>query len=84
MGIETKGIQLADLKNKLFNYLAQRHFDLMSPEVRARFDDYAKYEDFQGHMKHWYQNYKDSSTPDLANDIGTGENLTDDEWINLY
>ena len=75
---------MADIKNKLFNYLAQRHFDLMPPEVRARFDDYAKYEDFQGHMKHWYQNYKDSSTPDLANNIGTGENLTDDEWINLY
>ena len=75
---------MADLKNKLFNYLAQRHFDLMSPEQRARFDDYAKNEDFQGNMKHWYQNYKDSSTPDLANDIGTGENLTGDEWNNLY
>ena len=78
---------MADIKNKLFNYFAQRHFDLMPPEVRARFDDYAKNEDFQGHMKHWNDNFKGASTPDLVNDITGGTNtynLTDDEWKELY
>jgi len=78
---------MADIKNKLFNYFAQRHFDLMPPEVRARFDDYAKYEDFQGHMKHWNDNFKGASTPDLVNDITGGANtynLEPDEWEELY
>ena len=78
---------MADIKNKLFNYFAQRHFDLMPPEVRARFDDYAKHEDFQGHMKHWNDNFKGAATPDLVNDVTGGSNtynLTDEEWKELY
>ena len=76
------------LENKLFDYLAQRHFDLMSPEVRARFDDYVKNGDFQGHMEHWSKNYNGAMTPDLVNDmIGGAVNdhkLTDDEWGDLF
>ncbi|MBR3148045.1 MAG: hypothetical protein IKF41_01715 [Alphaproteobacteria bacterium] len=75
------------LKQKLFDYFAQRHFDLMTPEVRARFDDYAKNEDFQGHMKHWNDNYKGAVLPDLVYDTAANTNdhkLTDDEWEELY
>ena len=70
------------LKNKLFDYFAQRHFDLMSPEVRARFDEYAKNEDFQGHMKHWNDNYNGAMLPDFLAP-GTHQ-LTDTEWEELY
>ncbi len=75
------------LKNKLFDYFAQRHFDLMSPEVRARFDEYAKNGDFQGHMKHWNDNFVGAMTPDLVNVPAGGTNehqLTPDEWEELY
>ena len=76
-----KGFDMA-LKDTLFNYLAQRHFDLMPPDTRDRFDDYCKNGDFIGHMKHWYENYTPdgpsySSTPDLSA-------LTDAEWEKLY
>ncbi|MBR5354519.1 MAG: hypothetical protein IK122_00140, partial [Alphaproteobacteria bacterium] len=75
------------LKQKLFDYFAQRHFDLMTPEQRARFDDYAKNEDFLGHMKHWNDNYKGAMLPDLVYDTAANTNdhkLTDDEWEELY
>lgn len=76
------------LEKKLFAYFAQRHFDLMTPEVRARFDDYAKNEDFLGNMKYWNDNYKNAILPDLVNDgaVGTGNphQLTDEEWSDLY
>lgn len=70
------------LKDTLFNYLAQRHFDLMPPDTRDRFDDYCKNGDFVGHMKHWYENYTPdgpsySSTPDLSA-------LTDADWEKLF
>lgn len=71
------------LKQKLFDYFAQRHFDLMTPEVRARFDDYAKNEDFQGHMKHWNDNYVGATLPDLLA-TGSQHQLTPTEWEELY
>lgn len=71
------------LKQKLFDYFAQRHFDLMTPEVRARFDDYAKNEDFQGHMKHWNDNYVGANLPDLLA-AGTPHQLSSTEWEELY
>ena len=70
------------LKQKLFDYFAQRHFDLMTPEQRARFDDYAKNEDFLGHMKHWNDNYVGATLPDLL--AGATHQLTPTEWEELY
>ena len=74
------------LKQKLFDYFAQYHFDLMPPEVRARFDDYAKNEDFQGDMKDWNTNYKGAFLPDLKGIPGGTDphQLTDDEWGELF
>ena len=75
------------LKNKLFDYFAQRHFDLMSPEVRARFDEYAKNGDFQGHMKHWNDNYKGAMLPDLVNSpvgVPNTHQLSPAEWKELF
>ena len=76
------------LKQKLFDYFAQRHFDLMTPEVRARFDDYAKNEDFLGHMKHWNDNYKGAMLPDLLSATVAGaandHQITPAEWEELY
>jgi len=76
------------LKQKLFDYFAQRHFDLMTPEQRARFDDYAKNEDFLGHMKHWNDNYKGAMLPDLLSAAVAGaanaHQLTPNEWEELY
>lgn len=78
------------LKGKLFDYFAQRHFDLMKPELRARFDDYAKNEDFlsASNMKTWNDKWVHGVLPDLANGgVGTVANdhqLTDDEWGDLY
>lgn len=68
---------MADVKNVLFDYFAQRHFDLMPPNVRDQFDDYAKNGDFKGHMKHWADNYDGRMVVGLAP-------LTDDEWEQIY
>ena len=78
------------LKGKLFDYFAQRHFDLMKSEIRARFDDYAKNGDFLSgnNMKTWNDKWAHSVLPDLANGgVGGVVNeyqLTDDEWGDLY
>ena len=75
------------LENKLFDYLAQLHFDLMSPEVRARFDEYAKNKDFQGHMKEWNNRYVGGMLPDFVNPgvgVTNEHQLTAAEWDKLY
>ncbi|MBQ6011940.1 MAG: hypothetical protein IJL23_02345, partial [Alphaproteobacteria bacterium] len=76
------------LENKLFDYLAQLHFDLMSPEVRARFDEYAKNKDFQGHMKEWNNRYVGGMLPDFVSPgvggVTNEHQLTGDEWDKLY
>ena len=76
------------LENKLFDYLAQLHFDLMSPEVRARFDEYAKNKDFQGHMKEWNNRYVSGMLPDFVSPgvggVTNEHQLTGDEWDKLY
>ncbi len=88
-GINQRGVVMAlSLKQKLFDYFAQRHFDLMTPEQRARFDDYAKNEDFLGHMKHWNDNYKGAMLPDLLSATVAGaandHQLSPAEWEELY
>ena len=76
------------LENKLFDYLAQLHFDLMSPEVRARFDEYAKNKDFQGHMKEWNNRYVGGMLPDFVSPgvggVTNEHQLSVDEWEKLY
>lgn len=53
---------IKDVKSFLFDFYRQRHFDLMPDAVRARFDDYAKNDDFNGNMKWWKKELIDSST----------------------
>lgn len=82
------GTMAISFENKLFDYLAQLHFDLMSPEVRARFDEYAKNEDFQGHMKEWNKRYVGGLLPDFVSPgvagVTNDHQLTNDEWKKLY
>jgi len=81
---------MADLKNKIFNYLTQRHFDLMPVEVRARFDEFSKNNDFQGNMQYWKDHFAGSPTPDLvggaaaSTGVPNENQLTNDEWGELY
>lgn len=68
---------MADVKSFLFDYFRQRHFDLMPPEVRARFDDYSKTDDFTGNMKWWKEELVGGSVPDISD-------LNDDQVEELY
>ncbi len=65
----------------------------MPPEVRARFDDYAKNNDFQGHMKYWNDHFVNGLLPDLLNGPAAGTGVTNNykltdgpggEWEKLY
>lgn len=53
---------IKDVKQFLFDFYRQRHFDLMPDEVRARYDDYSKRDDFNGNMKWWKKELMDSTT----------------------
>ncbi|MBO4582428.1 MAG: hypothetical protein J5714_00010 [Alphaproteobacteria bacterium] len=62
-----------DMKEFLLNYYKQRHFDLMSPEVRAQFNVYRDRNDFTGNMKHWNKELLDDTgknkpVPELTED----------------
>lgn len=57
-----------DMKDWLFGYYKQRHFDLMSADVRARYDAYKKNSDFIGHMKKWSTDLDGQSWPELTED----------------
>lgn len=75
---------MAEMKESLFTYLAQRHFDLMPAAVRARFDDYAKTGSFNGNMKSWLKEHMDPNgnnkvLPDLTTTITDIE-----DWKKLY
>lgn len=54
-----------DLKDFLFGFFAQRHFDIMPADVRARFDDYRANNDFNGHMKNWTTQFMDTDGTSL-------------------
>lgn len=62
-----------DVKRFLFEYYRQRHFDLMPPEVRDRYDDYAKKKDFNGNMKWWAAELEGQPLPTL--DVAKQEDL---------
>lgn len=70
---------MADLKNIVHDWLAQRHFDLMPADVRDRFDKNAKDGLFIGHMKKWDELY--NGTPL----VGLETAITDPaDWEKLY
>lgn len=52
---------MADVKEFLYNFFAQQHFDIMPADVRARYDDYNSRSDFDGHMKEWSTKYIDAN-----------------------
>jgi len=75
----TKGKIMADIiQTQLFNYFAQRHFDLMPAAVRDRFDDYAETGGFVGHMKTWNEKLVGGTPPELKTE------LNDQQWYDLY
>lgn len=57
-----------NIKDWLLGYYKQRHFDLMSVDVRARYDAYKKNSDFIGHMKKWSTDLDGQSWPELTED----------------
>lgn len=71
---------MAEMKQALFDYLAQRHFDLMPAAVMARFEDYMDKGSFTGNMKKW-------STDHYGKPLKMLDNTTipdADDWKRLY
>lgn len=66
------------MKDFLFAYYKQLHFDDMAPEVRARFDDYKKNQDFAGDMKDWATNLDGKALPDANTE------LNNEDWDKLF
>lgn len=70
---------MADLKTALFNYLAQRHFDLMSSDVHDRFEEYDKNGSFISNMKEWKARFEGHPL------VGLDTTITDPaDWKKLY
>lgn len=57
---------MADVKSFLLDYFRQRHFDLMTPAVRARFEEYKEKGDFTGNMKWWVKELDGKPVPELS------------------
>lgn len=57
-----------NIKDWLLGYYKQRHFDLMSADVRARYDAYKANGDFIGHMKNWSTDLDGHSWQELTED----------------
>ena len=76
---------MADVKmaDFLLQYFMQLRFNEMPVEVRAKFDDYAKNDDFRGHMKEWKARLAGNSLPD-PNDANGPWKLSEDEWEELF
>jgi len=70
---------MAELKQALFNYLAQRHFDLMPSDVHDRFEEYEKNGSFIGNMKEWKARFDGHPLS------GLNTTITDSaDWKKLY
>ena len=54
------------LNDFLTNYFKQLHFDNMSENVRAAFEDHVKKDDLIGHMKDWNKNLNGKPLPSFA------------------
>lgn len=51
----------------VYDFCRKYHFDKMPPEVRARYDTYAKNKDFSGNMKFWARDLDGKPLPTLDN-----------------
>ncbi len=71
-----------DLQDMLVNYFKQLHFNKMSANVRAKFDEHVEKDDLVGHMKDWKNNLwvKDGE----KDPVETLKGISDDELIELY
>lgn len=71
----------------LLQYYMQLRFNHMPAEVRAKFNEYAKNDDFRGHMKDWKKNLMTNGAnnpmPD-PNEAGGVWELSNDEWEKLF
>lgn len=71
----------------LLQYYMQLRFNHMPAEVRAKFNEYAKNDDFRGHMKDWKKNLMTNGAnnpiPDPTEAGGAWE-LSNDEWEKLF
>lgn len=71
----------------LLQYYMQLRFNHMPAEIRAKFNEYAKNDDFRGHMKDWKKNLMTNGAnnpmPD-PNEAGGAWELGNDEWEKLF
>lgn len=79
---------MADVKfdDFLLQYFMQMRFNEMPPEVRAKFDDYSRSDDFRGHMKEWKKHLinSDGSKKGQPDPNGPDYHLTEEQWKNLF
>lgn len=84
-----RGVTMAkkSLKDALYQYFAQAHFNAMSAEQFARFKDYIKAKDFQGNMRWWEKSFMENGNkkdvPDFTKQGGDYE-LSGADWELLY
>lgn len=71
----------------LLQYYMQLRFNHMPAEIRAKFNEYAKNDDFRGHMKDWKKNLMTNGAnnpmPDPT-EVGGAWELSNDEWEKLF
>lgn len=71
------------LKDALYQYFAQAHFNAMSAEQFARFKDYIKAKDFQGNMRWWEKSFMENGEKKPVPDF-TDYKLEPEDWTRLY
>lgn len=54
-----------NVKDYIYEYCRKYHFDIMPSEVRARYDTFAKNDDFIGNMKYWKRDLDGKPLPTL-------------------
>ena len=70
------------LQDLLVNYFKQYHFNRMSANVRAKFDEHVNNNDLVGNMKDWKANLWDKDREKDPTEIL--KDLSDDDLIELY
>lgn len=83
-----RGVTMAkkSLKDALYQYFAQAHFNAMSAEQFARFKDYIKAKDFQGNMRWWEKSFMEKGEKKLVPDFTADSDykLEPEDWTRLY